>query len=110
MLSQFYTEPINGWAWPVAASYSNGFRCPRSPEAPETWALVSCNCTSQQIEAAAEDPRVQPYRTLWDPLTPETITAYAAAGAKAGMMLGQLLQMLAQTEPGYAVEMNVAGL
>lgn len=101
MLSQFYTEPLHGWEWPVAASYSNGHECPQHPIAPETWALVKCNSAVQQIEAAALDARVQPYRTLWDTLTPETVRAYAADGAAQGMPLGQLLQILAQREPGY---------
>lgn len=74
MLSQFYTEPLHGNEWPVAASYSNG----------------------QQIEAAEQDPRVQPYRTPWDTITPETVSAYASAGAVPGMMLGQLLTLLAR--------------
>lgn len=102
MISQFYTEPVNGWDWPVAASYSNGHTCPRNPEAPETWALVQCDSSPQQIEAADQDPRVHPYRTMWDLLTPETVTAYQKNGAIAGMMLGQLIQLLAQGDMGYA--------
>lgn len=101
MLSQFYVEPINGWDWPVAASYSNGHNCPQHPDAPETWALVKCDSASQQMEAAAQDPRVQPYHTVWDTITPETVTAYAAKGATAGMMLCQLLSTLARIDPGY---------
>jgi hypothetical protein len=101
MLSQTYTEPVNGWEWPVAASYANGHVCPQHPDTPGGWSLVKCNSTPVQIEAAAQDPRVQPYRTLWDPLTPETVTAYQNKGAKAGMMLGQLIQVLAQTDNGF---------
>jgi hypothetical protein len=101
MLSQFYTEPVNGWEWPVAASYSNGHDCPLHPDAPGGWALVRCDSAPQQIEAAEQDPRVQPYRTLWDPLTPETVAAYQNKGATAGMMLGQLIQLLAQGNSGY---------
>lgn len=102
MLSQMYTEPQNGWDWPVASSYSNGHDCPQHPDTPNGWALVKCESSIQQIEAAEEDPRVQPYRTLWDPLTPETVTAYQSKGATAGMMLGQLIQLLAQSDGGYA--------
>lgn len=102
MLSQMYKEPVNDWDWPVASSYANGHDCPRHPDTPDGWALVKCESAAQQIEAAAQDPRVQPYRTLWDPLTPETVTAYANKGAVAGMMLGQLLQLLAQTDHGYS--------
>jgi hypothetical protein len=102
MLSQFYNEPANGWEWPVAASYSNGHDCPQHPVSPETWALVRCESSGQQLEAAAQDPRVHPYRTLWDILTPETVSAYASKGAASGMMLGQLLQILAESDPGYA--------
>src|SRR6185437_1721875 len=102
MLSQFGIDPSTNWDLPVAASYSNGYVSPRNPDAPETWALVLCDSTTQQIEAAAQDPRVQPYRTPWDSLTPETVTAYAAQGAQAGMMLGQLLALLAQTTGAYA--------
>lgn len=101
MLSQFYVEPVNGFLWPVAASYSNGHDCPAPPTAPSPWALVRCFSQPQQIEAAALDPRVQPYRTLWDPITPDTVEAYKAKGAAPGMMLGQLLQRLAEIEPGY---------
>jgi hypothetical protein len=99
VLSQFGTEPVNGWEWPVAASYSNGHICPQHPTAPETWALVLCN--DLHNEAAAADPRVQVFHTVWDMITPETVTAYQDRGAKAGMMLCQLLSLLAQEEPGY---------
>lgn len=101
MLSQFYKEPAHGWDWPVAASYSDGHECPRHPDAPGGWALVRCNASSHQVEAAALDPRVQPYRTLWDALTPETVAAYQQQGAAVGMMLGQLIQRLAQSDPGF---------
>lgn len=101
MLSKFYTEPENNFIWPVAASYSNGHNCPVHPETPGAWALVRCDSAPPQIEAAGMDPRVQPYRTLWDTITPETVDAYKTKGAAQGMMLGQLLQILAQIEPGY---------
>lgn len=104
MLSQCYTVPESGFIWPYCAAYSNGVVCPKfPPENPTSggWALVRCRSSAQQIEAAAQDPRIQPYRTLWDTLTPDTVTAYAAAGAKDGMMLCQLLALLAQTEAGY---------
>jgi len=102
MLSQFYTEPLNGDEWPVAATYSNGHVCPQHPATPDGWALVKCDAGTPQIEAAMQDPRVQPYRTLWDTITPETVTAYASAGAKDGMMLCQLLSLLAQNNLDYA--------
>lgn len=101
MLSQFYSEPELDREWPVAATYSNGHHCPAHPVAPETWALVRCDSAPQQIEAAEQDPRVKVFRTLWDTITPETVTAYEGKGATQGMMLGQLLQKLAQLEPGY---------
>lgn len=100
MLSKFYTEPIHGNEWPVAASYSNGHTCPEHPTTGE-WALVKCEAGAPQAEAANEDPRVQPYRTLWDTITPETVAAYVDQGAKAGMMLGQLLQVLSAKNMGY---------
>lgn len=103
MLSKFYIHPDNGFTWPFAAAYSNGHLCPRCPEDIQNdWALVRCYSTPQQIEAAAQDPRVQPYRTLWDPINRDTFEAYKTKGAAEGMLLGQLLQILAQTEPGYA--------
>lgn len=101
MLSQFAQEPVNDWEWPVAASYSNGHDCPQHPIAPETWALVKCDSTPAQMNAAEQDPRVQPYRSLWDTITPETVTAYTSVGAAAGMTLGQLLQLLSKVDPGY---------
>ena len=104
MLTQFYNDPVHGFEWPVAASYGNGHVCPRHPDDPSGWALCLVNAGTQQVEAAEQDPRVQPYRTLWDPLTAETVAAYAAQGAKAGMMLGQLIQLLAQTDMGYMVQ------
>lgn len=100
MLSQFYKEPINKWDWPVCASYANGHSCPQHPAA-GGWALVLCESSSQQVEAAAQDPRVQPYRTLWDPITDATVKAYKKQGAKSGMMLGQLIQLLAQADHGF---------
>ena len=102
MLSQFYIDPDNGWTWPVCAAYSNGHVCPSNPATTDGWALVRVNPAPQQLEAAAQDPRVKPYRTLWDPITPETVTAYQGKGATAGMMLGQLIQLLAQSDPGYS--------
>jgi hypothetical protein len=104
MLSQLYIEPINNWGLPVAASYANGHTAPRHPDTPDGWALVRCNSTMTQIEAAELDPRVQPYRTVWDVISPDTVTAYQEQGAAAGMMLCQLLSLLAKWEPGFGVQ------
>ncbi|MGA8877938.1 MAG: hypothetical protein WB555_20530 [Candidatus Korobacteraceae bacterium] len=104
MLTQFHphgTDPETHPVWPVAASYADGHIAPRHPETADGWALVLCTSGTHHIEAAMLDPRVQPYRTVWDPITPETVTTYAAQGAKAGMMLCQLLAVLAQWEPGF---------
>jgi hypothetical protein len=103
MLTQFHTHPDTGWVWPVAASYANGHVAPRHPDTADGWALVLCESHGHHIEAAKQDPRVQAYRTVWDVITPGTVTAYAAQGATAGMMLCQLLSMLANNyEPGFA--------
>jgi hypothetical protein len=117
MLSKFYINTENGFIWPVAATYSNGHVCPRFPDDVENgWALVKCNSTPQQIQAAMEDPRVLVYRSLWDPVTPDTISAHATTLALStdmvstdapipvggeSMVLGQLLRLLGQVEPGY---------
>jgi hypothetical protein len=104
MLTQFYIDSTrDGFEWPVAAAYANGHTAPRHPDTSDGWALVFCNSDSHQIEAAAQDPRVQPYRTVWDTITPETVAAYAAQGAVTGMMLCQLLSLLAQWEAGFMV-------
>ncbi|HZR58470.1 MAG TPA: hypothetical protein VFA74_16475 [Terriglobales bacterium] len=100
MLTQFHVHPQFPDAhpkWPVAASYGNGHVAPRHPDTEDGWALVLCEAGVHHIEAAALDPRVEPYRTLWDEITPQTVTAYADKGAKAGMMLCQLLSLLANT-------------
>lgn len=102
MLSKFYTDTVHGFLWPDADAYSSGHVCPVYPDSTDGWALVKCQSTTGQIEAAGQDPNVQPYRTHWDPLTPETVAAYKNKGANAGMMLGQLIQLLARTEMGYA--------
>ena len=87
--------------WPVAASYSNGHVAPRHPETADGWALV--RCSHLHFEAAKQDPRVEPYRTVWDVITPKTVETYAAQGAKPGMMLCQLLSLLANNyEMGFA--------
>jgi hypothetical protein len=104
MLTQFLPHaerPDVHPKWPVAASYASGHVAPRHPDTADGWALVLCDVDPHHIEAAAQDPRVQPYRTPWDELTPETIKAYASEGAKAGMMLCQLLSRLAAVEPGF---------
>jgi hypothetical protein len=104
MLTQFHPHgerPDIHAGWPVAASYANGHIAPRHPKTADGWALVACNSGVHHIDAAGQDPRVQPYRTVWDTITPETVTAYAAQGAKPGMMLCQLLSLLAAWEPGF---------
>ena len=109
-LSQFYRD-LDGVLRNVAENYGNGCENPQFPEGLETaeldenrgialWGLIRVrhlNC-----EAAATDPRVQVYYTVWDELTPETVSAYAAQGARPGMMLCQLLSLLARVHPGYA--------
>jgi hypothetical protein len=85
--------------WPVAASYANGHVAPRHPDMDDGWALVLCN--DLHHEAAEQDPRIQPYYTVWDTITPETVAAYKAEGAKPGMMLCQLLSLLARIYPGF---------
>jgi hypothetical protein len=105
MLTQFTPHgehPDVHAAWPVAASYSDGHRAPRHPDDPiNGWGLVLCEVGTHHIEAANQDPRVHAYRTVWDTITPETVAAYAAQGAKPGMMLCQLLSLLAAWEPGF---------
>jgi hypothetical protein len=101
MLSQFYTDQ-NGDPRPVCWSYSNGYICPQHPgDLTAGWALVKCESGAHQIDAAKQDPRVQVYLTPWDTLTAETVTAYAAKGATAGMMFGQLLALLASSDSAY---------
>jgi hypothetical protein len=103
MLSQHYQCPVNGTR-PVCDAYSNGHLCPRyADDVVNGWSLVQGDCSPQQIDASLQDPRVQAYRTVWDTITPETVTAYAAQGATAGMMLCQLLSLLAKWEPGFGV-------
>lgn len=106
MLSQFVTCPTWSTPHPVCAAYSNGHLYPEPPVTSDGWAFVACNSGSHQIEAAAQDPRVNIYRTLWDPITPQTVISYAAQGAKAGMMLGQLIQLLAQTNHSFITDMK----
>src|SRR5579872_2485351 len=75
----------------VAESYGNGCIAPRWPDGldnptvdetgqvKDVWGLVKVhhlNC-----EAAETDPRVQPYHTVYDPITPETVAAYQGQGA-----------------------------
>jgi hypothetical protein len=88
--------------WPIAAAHGNGHISPRYPENADGWALVLCGGLDH--ESARRDPRVAAtYRTVWDVITPETVTAYAAQGATAGMMLCQLLSLLAEWEPGFGM-------
>jgi hypothetical protein len=124
MLSQFDTAPMINTEWPIASAYSNGHRCPQHPVAPETWALVLCKSNPQQIEAAAQDPRIRTFTTLQDPLPPEALKAYASVLPKTAqpgrlakwlmrllgvpvpeVTLGQLIQALAKTEPGFQMDM-----
>lgn len=103
MLSQHYICPESNSPRPICWAYSNGHVCPENAADIENgWALVRCNSDAHQIDAAGQDPRVRVFRTLWDVITPETVTAYQSKGAVAGMMLGQLIQILAQSDPGYA--------
>jgi hypothetical protein len=107
MLTQFHPHserPDVHPKWPVAASYANGHVAPLHPDEDNGWALVLCEAGAHHIEAAAQDPRVKPYRTVWDTITPETVTAYEAQGAKPGMMLCQLLSLLAAWEPGFGTQ------
>ena len=107
MLTQFHEHPERRDlhpSWPVAASYANGHVAPCHPDGADGWALVQVECGVHHIEAAGQDPRVKAYRTVWDVITPETVTAYAAQGAKPGMMLCQLLSLLAAWEPAFGVQ------
>jgi len=104
MLTQFHPHaqhPELHPLWPVAASYADGHIAPRHPETADGWALVACNSGAHHIEAANQDPRVQAYRTVWDTITPKTVETYEPQGAKPGMMLCQLLSLLAAWEPGF---------
>jgi hypothetical protein len=100
-----YAKGPDGTLYAAAHSYGNSGISPCFPDGlteaePDAngqiaiWGLVLvCDLNH---EAAAQDPRVHPYHSLFDVITPETVTAYAARGAKKGMMLGQLLAVLAQ--------------
>jgi len=72
--------------------------------AEDGWALVLIDDLGH--EGAEQDPRVQPYRTMFDTITPETVQTYAAQGAKDGMMLCQLLSLLAKWGIGFAHAME----
>jgi len=103
ILSKHYVCPSDGHVRPVCVAYSNGHTSPRYADDIENgWALVLCECGAHHIEAASMDPRVEVYRTVWDEITPQTVTAYEAQGAKPGMMLCQLLSLLAKWEPGFS--------
>lgn len=102
MLSKFYTDTVHGFLWPYADAYANGHVCPVHPDPADGWALVKCESNTGQLEAAAQDPNVQPYRTMWDTITAETASAYQNKGATAGMMLCQLIALLAQSDGGFA--------
>jgi hypothetical protein len=108
MLTQFAPHgehPDIHEAWPVAASYASGHVAPRHPDTADGWALVLCLADPHHIEAAREDPRIKGvYRTVWDTITPETVADYEAQGAKPGMMLCQLLSVLAEWEPGFGAQ------
>jgi hypothetical protein len=109
MLSQFVVDPDTKAPHPVCAGYSLGFMYPEPPEdLTSGWALVKCSSSSHQIEAAMQDPRVCVYHTLWDVITPETVGAYKTKGAIAGMMLGSLVALLAQSDPTVAWRSDMA--
>lgn len=99
-----------------AVAYGNGSISPRWPDGlnnpvvddkglvQDVWGLVlvhGLNC-----EAADTDSNVQPYHTVYDIITPETVTAYQAQGAVPGMMLCQLLALLARWCPAFRAAIN----
>jgi hypothetical protein len=107
-----YVRDASGNLRAVAESYGNGLISPRWPDGlnnpevdengqvvGEIWGLVTVRL--MHVEAAAQDPRVQPYHTVYDTITPETVTAYQEQGAQPGMMLCQLLSLLARWEAGF---------
>jgi hypothetical protein len=109
-LTQFVKFP-DGIVRNVAESYgAGGCENPRVPDGlldvqpDETglidmWGLVVVH--GLNIDSASTDPRVQPYHTLYDTITPETVAAYKAQGATEGMLLCQLLALLSRWEPTF---------
>ena len=110
-LSKFVKDK-EGKLHEVAKSYGGGgVENPRYPDELATaqaddngqianvWGLVLVQNLNH--EAAATDSRVQVYYSDFDIITPDTVETYKAQGAKAGMMLGQLLALLVRQEASY---------
>jgi hypothetical protein len=104
MFSQFVHDEQIGMMAPVAAAYGNGWHCPEFP-AEGGSALCQVLCSTHQIAAAKEDPRIVVCPLLYDPtpVNSAIIAAYAGQGATAGMSMGALIATLAEVEPNYGI-------
>jgi hypothetical protein len=112
-----YAQLNDGSFHAVAVDYGNGSVSPRFPDGlwnnptlddtgnvKDVWGLVKVQ--HLDCDAAETDPRVQPYHTVYDPITPETVAAYQEQGAQPGMMLCQLLALLARWCPAFRAAIN----
>jgi hypothetical protein len=107
MYSQFNTDELLGMMAPVASAYGSGWHCPIFPAADGDWALCQVLADTNQLAAAAQDPRVIVCPLLYDstPLPKQITDAYASQGATAGMSLGSLIATLASAEPVFGISL-----
>jgi hypothetical protein len=98
-LTKFFVDD-DGLERPVCTAYGMRYMVPVHPPN-DGWALCLMLTAPHQMDAASKDPRVQPYRSSFSTITPETVEAYAAQGAVAGMWLGELLDTLSIYDPNY---------
>ena len=102
-LTQFYLDPIHNWHVPVCSAYGGNFLCPRNPDTDDGWALVTMDTSPQQMEAAAQDPRVIVCGKEYSTPPTQVLAAYASwlDPNVNYMFMGQVLTKLAETEPAF---------
>lgn len=102
MLTQCWIDSKGNWL-PICAAYGHRYYMTVPPMDISGWCLVMMLTSAHQMDAAAQDPRVQVYRTSFATITDETVTAYADQGAEPGMQLGELLDVLSQNNASYSM-------
>lgn len=104
LLTQFF-RGTDGLLKPVCSAYGARWFCPSYPATDDGWALTLMMTSPDQVEAAKLDPRVIVCgNNDFSAIPGEVAAAYKDQGAVAGMKMGELRSVLADTEPLYLHE------
>lgn len=88
----------------VARAYAVNTLVPELGVGDDDWHLCLVFAAAHQLEAAAQDPRVQVFRSHFSKITPEAAATYARYGAVPGMTLGEMIDTISEHEPLFLAD------